>query len=535
LTYKRRTLVIIGDLTVEPTTSVLSLFDARLSDSPHKTFARYEGATLTYLDLDHMIAALTDALKRDGVASGDVVAALMRPSLWHLALAFACWRSDAIWAPINIAYAPRELNYTLEDLAPSVVFGDPDLCQSLPPGTGRAPIVEVSSATDHATPTGDFASWLRTGGLGELTHPARPSYLNGATAIMYSGGTTGLPKGIVLGESAIKNAMRYDEVHSFREHEVMLSCLQFSHGWTPLMAMPFCLYKGYEFAFTPWWSAGRFVERVRAHGATLVDPFIGMIGTYLKTVATPDDRNHDAYFCAAAMGGPDPQSLVLRKEFERRFGVETRDAYGSTETGALVTIERDGERRADGTSGRIGNWYEVSITDDYGRFLPPGAQGSILVRPRQQGLMALGYLNRPDETLTSWRDLYVHTGDVGYVDDDGYLYFVGRKEHFLRRRGELVSVGEVEQVLASLEGVEEVAVVGVPSEFGEDDIAAFVVVGPAGPTLDEIAECARSNLARFKLPAYISFVDELPRTGAKQEIERHTLARLPTGKQISYA
>ncbi|MDG2114892.1 MAG: AMP-binding protein, partial [Actinomycetota bacterium] len=159
--------------------------------------------------------------------------------------------------------------------------------------------------------------------------------------------------------------------------------------------------------------------------------------------------------------------------------------------------------------------------------VPPGEQGQILLRPTDTNSMMLEYINKPAETIAAWRNLWYHSGDIGYLDDEGYLHFVGRQAHWVRVRGENVSAFEVEKVLSAHESVEDCAAVGVPSELGEEDIKVYVQLVECADTdsLDPqslVAWCA-DQLAYFKVPRYVEFVDEFPRTITKQEIERHAL------------
>jgi crotonobetaine/carnitine-CoA ligase len=142
-------------------------------------------------------------------------------------------------------------------------------------------------------------------------------------------------------------------------------------------------------------------------------------------------------------------------------------------------------------------------------------------------MMAHGYLDRADDTIRNWRDLWIHTGDEGYLDDDGYLFFVGRMGHFLRRRGELVSVSEVEDVILGCPLVADVAVVGVPSEMGEDDILCAILWNDAAASDPEdlIAYC-KEKMAAFKVPRYVRSLEAMPRTAAKGEVDRPALRNL---------
>lgn len=319
----------------------------------------------------------------------------------------------------------------------------------------------------------------------------------------------------------------------FEEREVFFSTLQFSHAWTPLTVLPFCLYYGHVFAFWRWWSASQFVSTVREYGASIVDPYIGMVATLLKTPVREDESEIPARLCISGLGGDESTSKSLRHAFEERFGLSTLQMYALTEVGPLACVEVEGEERRFGSSGKTRGWYEIRIADDDGMPKDQGDTGEILVRPRYPGIMAKGYINRALDTLETWRDLWVHTGDLGWFDADGYLYFVGRMGHFIRRRGELIAVDEVEETLLNMDGISEVAVVGVPSELGEEDVKAFVVADSAARVSGrDVVEYCSDRLAYFKIPTYVEFLNEMPRSAQKQEIEKHVLRSMPTGEPV---
>jgi crotonobetaine/carnitine-CoA ligase len=137
--------------------------------------------------------------------------------------------------------------------------------------------------------------------------------------------------------------------------------------------------------------------------------------------------------------------------------------------------------------------------------------------------VGLGYHNKADSTTHTWRNLWIHTGDLAYFDEDGYLYYVGRRNHFLRRRGELISAAEIERAVLNFPGVVEVAVVAAPSEFGEDEVRACVVSNKADFEPKQLIEYLREQIAPFKVPRYVDVLDALPRSGAKREIEKFRL------------
>jgi len=153
----------------------------------------------------------------------------------------------------------------------------------------------------------------------------------------------------------------------------------------------------------------------------------------------------------------------------------------------------------------------------------PGMHGEILVRPRFPGIVALGYLGQAEKTLETWRDLWIHTGDLGHFDDAGHLYLSGRRAFWVRRKGENVSVSEVEEALLDLDGVTGVGVFGVPSPMGDQDIAA-VLVPAAGVAMqaEEVAALLRERIAFYKVPRYLRFVAEIPTT-VKGDVDHRQL------------
>jgi crotonobetaine/carnitine-CoA ligase len=504
--------------------NLADLFDWRLAKDPDRRFARFADESVTYAELDDMASRVQTALSRDGVATGDVLATFMHNSLWHLATLFACARAGVVWAPINASLGEEDLAYTVQDLGAERILVDSDLLGSFSAAGGEslgARAVVFGECDSARLPR--LADWLPERG----SNTRAEVRAGDPFCVMYSGGTTGRPKGVVLPHfAAVSCAMRIGEVADFREQEVWFSSSHLYHALLPCGVLPFCLLHGYEVCFARWWSAGGFIDQVRSFGATIVDPFIGMVATLLRTPERSDDPDNPARLSISGYGGADPASAELRLRYEKRFGVRTLQPYGQTEAGGFVTTEFADEPVKTGSSGKRRGWFELEIVDDEGLPLPTGQIGEIRVRPRAPHMMAHGYLNRPEETLRNWRDLWVHTGDHGYLDAEGDLFFVGRQGHFLRRRGELVSVAEVEEVVGRFPGVQEVAIVAVPSDLAEDDIKCCLVP-EEGVKLDprEIVEFCAGKLARFKLPRFVEEWDALPRTATKAEIDRAVLQR----------
>jgi crotonobetaine/carnitine-CoA ligase len=495
--------------------TLAGLFWLRVTQTPDEVGLRFERESFSFAQMATMVNRVRRALRRDGAEAGAHVATFMYNSPWLLAVFLACALERMVFCPINVALRRDDLGYVLRDLNPFAVIADAEL-----EGIFR------SAEYDALTPRrlvvgGSFDKWLaQADGFGAApeAQPGDP------LCIIYSGGTTGLPKGIVMPQFApIGAALRFNEIAAFGARETYFSALQISHAWTPLIALPFCLYFGHTFCFWKRWSASQFVDMAGYFKATIVDPFAGMVATLLQTAPRPEDAALSRVRLIAGLGGMEPVATRLRAEYEKRFGSATFELYGFTEATGLVANETEATSRKFGSSGKVSQWYDVAVVGADDVPLLPGQSGEILVRPKVPFTVGLGYHNKPEVTVATWRNLWIHTGDLGYFDEDGYLFFAGRKSHFLRRKGELVSATEVENVLMSFPGVVEAGVIAAQSDLGEDEVRACVVTRDPAFDPQQLVDFCRERIAAFKVPRYIDVMDSLPRSGAKREIERFRL------------
>ena len=501
--------------------SLGALFAYRVRQSPEEIGFRFEDQSYTYAQMKSRVDSIRAALRRDGAQPGDRVAAFMYNSPWLLALFLAAAMERLVYCPINVASRRDDVSYFLGDIEPFIVFVDDALAETLLAGTPAgfgAPRIVVG---DGANGLARFDSWLQSEAspLADLeVAPGDP------LCIMYSGGTTGLPKGIVMPQFApVGAALRINSVARFGERETFFSALQLSHAWTPLNALPFCLYYGHVLCFWRWWSASRFVETAQRFNASIIDPFVGMIATLLQTPPGPDDRCLEKTRLLGGLGGSDAVAMRIRGDFEKRFGAKTFDLYGFTEITGLVAVETEQHARKPGSSGRLTGWYDVAVVAADDTPLSTGETGELVVRPRVPHTVGLGYHKKADVTVATWRNLWIHTGDLGYLDEEGYVFYVGRKNHFLRRKGELVSAAEIENAIMNAPGIVEVAVTAAKSESGEDEVRAFVATKDPHFDPQKLVDYCAERIASFKVPRYIDVMETLPRSGAKREIERFKL------------
>jgi crotonobetaine/carnitine-CoA ligase len=227
----------------------------------------------------------------------------------------------------------------------------------------------------------------------------------------------------------------------------------------------------------------------------------------------PDTPDSKACFGQLQMVRGSPFPAALQQKWKDRFGIKRAgsNAYGLTEAARVTTLRYDQEAPP-GSSGRVNEDFDVRIVDDHDIELPAGQAGEVVIRPRRPHVMFEGYWDRPQDTLAVMRNLWLHTGDIGRFDAQGFFYFVDRKKDYLRRRGENISTHEVEVSLRVHPAIADVAVHAVLAESGEDDVKATIVrKGGATETEEEICRWAIERLPYFAVPRYFEFREDLPR------------------------
>jgi crotonobetaine/carnitine-CoA ligase len=507
-------------MAVPPTRVVGDLLRAQANRLPDKPYLWCGDERLTFAEVDRRTDQAAAWLTERGVTPGDRVATIASNRMEILESFFACAKLGAVLVPINVFLKGEFLRYQLDDSQASTLLVDapgfqaaravledlPELkrivafddVDGAPPGVEVFPYAQARASTATLPPS-------------ELT----PSSL---LSIMYTSGTTGLPKGCMLPHGWYVNGSQVaSEMVEYRSDDVVCTALPLFHAWAQGMVMG-ALVHGLTAVIEEVFSASSLVQRFAETGASV---FSGVGAMGMALLGSPSsDMDHQTRLRVAMMipFPPDQQEL-----FEQRFGARVlAQLYGQTECGAIA-YSRLSEPRNLQSLGRPAPYFDVSLFDDDEREVPLGEVGEIVVRPKVPDAIYRGYWRKPEATLEAWRNLWHHTGDFGRADEEGFITFVDRKKDALRRRGENVSSIEVEMAIAQHPKISEAAVHAIPSPMTEDDIKACVVL-VAGESLtpNELFAFFDERLPYFATPRYVEVVTELPKT-ATLRVQKHLL------------
>lgn len=478
------------------------------ADSPTRPFLRMLQREWSYREFDQEVDRVAAGFRRLGVRQGDVVS-LMLPNCPEFVVGwFALARLGAVAAPVNTAFRGQALSDAIDLVGSRVLVAHEALRSQW--GNVRTVLatvkrVVVLGAAAAAPSEVRYEDLRASPPVDDASVPAVAA--SSLCLLLYTSGSTGRSKAAMISHRfVLGQAAGVVEGLGLRSDDVLYCPYPLFHLDAAVMTVAPALLLRAVAAVGERFSVSRYWDEVRALRATVFD-FMGATLTMLwKQPPSPRDREHRARL---GWGVPLPEWAA---QFEQRFGCRLVELYGSTEVGAIIYTPLDEPRRL-GSCGKVLDRWEVRLADDDDCEVPVGAVGELLVRPRQPSLIMDGYYGMPEATLAAFRNLWFHTGDLMRRDRDGFFYFVGRRKDIVRRRGENIAAAEVEMGIETHPDVLECAVFGVPSEMTEEEVMACVVRRPGATLTHEAlaAHCAE-RLARFMVPRYIRFLEQLPKT-----------------------
>ncbi|MBR9911397.1 MAG: ATP-dependent acyl-CoA ligase [Gammaproteobacteria bacterium] len=496
------------------------ILEKRAAQQPDATFFTFEDQVFSYADFNARANQMARRLREEGVEYGSAVAVLMKTSPDYLLLWFALGKLGAIEVPINCAYYGDILLHQLRTSNATFAVVDSDFNAAMQAVINESAVekcfVRGRLIEPGQQPWWDFSqlqAHQNSDNLGVEVAHSDPG------GIIFTSGTTGPSKGVLLSFHYLTAyGVMYADVNALQADDVIYNFLPFFHmsGKFKTIATLVC---GGKMRLKERLSISGFLDEVREYGVT---NFVGVGGICNMLLSRPEEPSDAETSIRTIYAVPDPDAA--HHELERRFHCKITTVFGSTEVGLpLFRGADDGYRAA--SCGRVSPLYEVKIVDRDDNEVATGAVGEIVVRPKRPYLVASGYVGMPEQTIAAWRNLWMHTGDSGRVDEEGWFYFEDRVSDSLRRRGENISSFEVENLVAKHPAVSEVAAVAYPSELGEDEVRVFVLVR-SGHSLEAEAlfqHCGEC-MPYFMVPRYIDIVDELPRTPTAK-IEKYKLRK----------
>lgn len=484
-----------------------------------------DGREATFAEVDHAVQRWMAALAEAGVVAGDTVLVMLPNCFESVYVWLAAARLGAVEVPINVAYRGAILRHVATNAGAAVAVVAADLVERLEDVGHGGPLRTVISLGAAAPPIAGVRvvdAGAALAAAGEAPEGVRPQRWD-ISCIMYTSGTTGPSKGVMV---------PWGQVHATALGCVPIDDLGPDDAWYspfPLfhmsgkLALCSAALLGSRLVVRPGFSTSEFWPEIRRFRCT-TSLMIGTTPAFLASrPARADDADSPLRNVLMAPVGDDPEGFMAR------FGVRISTVFNMTEISApIMSGWTLGPR---GTCGRLRDGYDVRIVDEHDEEVPTGDVGEIIVRPEHPWLLMAGYWQMPEETIKAWRNHWFHTGDAGRVDAEGNFTFVDRQKDAIRHRGENVSSMELEAEVAAHPAIAECAVIGMPSEWGEEDILVVVVETEPG-ALDpaSLIEFLGRRVPKFMVPRYVSTIDALPKTPTEKvrKVElRAKVDRLP--------
>ena len=501
--------------------------------TPDKTalIDQHTGREFTYADVDRRSARLAGFLRdRWRVQPGDVVAILAKNSAEYYVFQFACIKLGAVMLPLNWRLAEPELLYILRDADAQGLLYDTEFAERVPPLLKQTDMQHTLEI--QLNPDSDYEGLVTVGGGTPVVMDAQTTHETPMT-IMYTSGTTGHPKGVIITHGmTFWNMVNISQPTGLNQDSVQYMVLPTFHtAGLNLYANPI-FHHGGTVVVAREFDAGRTLQAL-AYDDLAITHFFGVPAIYLFLNQHPHFLSADLSRVQSWGCGGAPMPAALLEKYADQ-GITVQLGFGMTETSPTVFLIA--KRRAMHKPESVGKplmHTRVRIVDEDFNDVPSGQVGEVVISGPN---VTPGYLNKPEANAKNFTtdehgNRWLHSGDAGRMDHEGCIYIVDRYKDMYISGGENVYPAEVEQVIFQLDGIKDAAVIGVPSKKWGECGLAVVVSGEDAPTEAEIIDHAQENLAKFKVPQSVAFVDELPRNAAgkvlKRELRRKFTKQLP--------
>lgn len=509
---------------------------------PERPALIFQGKTISYKELDDMVSRFSTALRELGIRPRSSVALLLPNLVQTVVGIFGALRLGAIAVPNNPLYTDRELEHQLNDSGAEILLCLDTLIprmMNLMPRTGIKKIVSCHIRDYLPFPLKQLFPFLRkdlhlktptSDHLFEFTDLLKrhapigqnfASDMNDTAIIIYTGGTTGLSKGVELTQKNLSYNCQQSKawIPSFADgREICLGCLPFFHAYGMTAAMNMSIFYGWADVLIPKPEAKAILDAVHKFKVTFIP---GVPTLFNAMINFQDIEKYDLSSIKACLSGAAPLALETIRGFKDLTGIMLLEAYGLTETSPCTHAIPLGGKEKPGCIGLPVPNTDAKLVDveDYSKEITVfGESGELCIKGPQ---VMKGYMNRPDETAAAIRDGWFLTGDIATVDEEGFFKIVDRKKDMIISGGFNVFPREVDEILFSHPKVNEACAIGVPDQHSGERIKAFVVLKDGQTaTAEEIIDFCRERLVKYKVPKYLEFVDELPKSAVGKVLRR---------------
>ena len=482
---------------------------------PDKIAYYFNDRGTTFKDLQDMSEACAFGLQESGVKKGDRAALFTFNSLEFIVAWFGLVKLGAIVIPVNVMLKGRESKYIMENAEVNALIVHRNQVEMVNGFRFDLPFLKnifvIGGGPEDGMAT--FADICSARAPRDVTVNCAP---DDVATMIYTSGTTGFPKGAMLTHGNLYSNVRgIVTVLDLREETVRVSVTPFFHAMGLTVNILAMMMLGATTVIQAKLDFEEFLKANEKYKATAIS---GAPALHYMLTSDPSTERYDLSSWKIAMSGSAPLPAEVLKKFETKFGIPMVEAYGLTEVTTLATANPYGGVRKPGSVGIPLAELEVKIFDDQDRPLPTGEIGEIVIRGPA---VMKGYYNNPEATAETLKEGWLHTGDVGYLDEDGYLYIVDRKKDLIICSGYNVYPREIEELLYTHPAVSEAAVIGVPDPKRGEIPMAFVVVRAGRHVGEEdLIQFCKDNLASYKLIKAVRFIDALPRNPNQKILKR---------------
>lgn len=490
---------------------------------PDKDFLQfsYEKA-LTFSQVNKQANKIADSLKKLGINKTDKVSVYMPNSLEICLAWFGILKNGSVMVPINTAYVMDFLQYIIESSDSKIIIIAEEYLERLANIQDRIPKIEkvivwTRDKKDDFESSGynktEAVSWNKFLSDGSEVEPSvEVTHLDHAR-LMYTSGTTGKSKGVVRPCAAdYSSAQNYSSIMDLTNDDTVFTCLPLFHSNAMVMGVYPAMISGCKVVVEEKYSASKFWKWMKDFEITKFN-LVGVMSYFMwNAPVVPEEKGHKVKL---VLGSPAPHDII--EEFMERFNILFTEGYGLTEVGQC-TFTRPNEPFRVGSCGKESPGYEIKIVNpETDEELPRNTPGELVLRPRIPNICLHYYYKMPEKTVSDFRNLWFHTGDLCRMDEDGYIFFMDRVKDYIRRRGENISSFEVENLISTHSNIEESAAIAVKLDeqgrHSEDELM-IVIVLKEGLTLmpEELIEYLKPIMPKFMIPRFVRFRDSLPKT-----------------------